>query len=170
MTVTLRTSAHRSLVPLVAVLILAACSGGKAGDAADADQAVAAQDTAGAMSGMEAMQDMPGMPGMGGSGMLAQMQAHMRMMDGAGADSMLAMLPTHRQLVANMIVEFNRDMRGMNMPSDAAWTATVDSLRQDLTRMPEMSGAELHQFMPAHGARVRRLMESHQGMMGSMRR
>lgn len=169
MTVVLRTFAHRSLVPLVAALVLAACSGDKAGDAADADQAVAAQDTAGAMSGMEGMQDMPGMPGMGGSGMMAQMQAHMRMMDGAGADSIQSMLPAHRQMVANMIAQANKDMRDMNMPGDAAWTATVDSLRQDLTRMPEMSGAELHQFMPAHGARVRRLMESHRAMMGNMR-
>lgn len=166
MTVALRTFVHRSLVLHVATLGLAACSGSKSGDAADADQAAAAQDTAGAMSGMPGMQDMPGM---GGSGMMEQMQAHLHMMDGAGADSIQSMLPAHRQMVANMIAQFNRDMRGMNVPSDAAWTATVDSLRQDLTRMPEMSASELQQFMPGHGARVRRLMESHGTMMGNMR-
>jgi hypothetical protein len=78
------------------------------------------------------------------------------------------MLPTHRQVLANMIAEANKDMRDMNMPSAAAWTATVDSLRRDLTRMPEMSASELHQFMPTHEARVKRLMDSHRAMMGSM--
>jgi hypothetical protein len=168
MKVARRTLARRSFVA-VAVglgLGLAACSAADSGNAADSGQASAAQDTAGAMSGMEGM---PGMPGTGGSGMMEQMQAHLRMMDGAGPDSIQAMLPTHRQMVANMIAQFNKDMRGMNMPSDTAWTATVDSLRQDLTRMPEMSASELQQFMPAHGARVMRLMESHRTMMGSMR-
>lgn len=161
-----RTLASRSLVTLAAALALAACSGGEAENAADTSQAPAAQDSAGAMSGMGGMQ---GMQGMAGGGMMEQMQAHMRMMDGAGADSMQAMLPMHRQMVANMLAQFNKDMRGMDMTSNTAWNATVDSLRQDLTRMPEMSASELQQFMPAHGARVMRLMESHRSMMGNMK-
>ena len=72
-------------------------------------------------------------------------------------------------MVANMMSQANKDMRDMNMMSDAAWTATVDSLRQDLTRMPEMSASDLQLFMPTHQARVRRLMESHRTMMGNMK-
>lgn len=165
MKVARRTPAHRALVAVAAALTLGACSAADPGDAADTGQGSTAQDTAGAMSGMEGM---PGAPGTRVSGMMVQMQAHLRMMDGASADSIQAMLPTHRQVLANMIAEANKDMRDMNMPSDAAWTATVDSLRRDLTRMPEMSASELHQFMPTHEARVKRLMDSHRAMMGSM--
>lgn len=156
-----RTLASRSLVTLAAALALAACSNGESGDAADTSQAPAAQDTAGTMSGMGGMEGM--------SGMTEQMQAHMRMMDGASGDSIAAMLPMHRQMVANMISTMNREMQGMDMSGDAAWTATIDSLRQDLTRMPEMSAPELGQFMPDHRARVMRLMESHRSMMANMK-
>lgn len=116
---------------------------------------------------------MAGMPGMGGTagaagGMGAEMEAHMRMMQGASADSLRAMLPMHRQMVANMLSRMNGEMRQMNMPADVPWTATVDSLRQDLVRMPEMSGAELKEMMPGHVARVSRLADMHQRMMASM--
>lgn len=161
-----RTLARCSLVPLAAALALAACSDGKSGDAAETAQAPAAQDSAGAMAGMEGM---PGMQGTGGSGTMEQMQAHLRMMEGADADSVQAMLPTHRQKVANMLAQFNKDMRDMGTASNTAWSATVDSLRQDLTRMPEMRAPELKRFMAAHRARVMRLMESHGTMMASMK-
>ena len=109
----------------------------------------------------------PGMGGMQGTGggTLEQMQAHLGSMRGAGGDSLKAMLPTHRPMTANMIAEMNREMRQMNMPADPAWTATVDSLRQDLVRMPEMSPAELQGAMPAHEARIERLMQMHRSMM-----
>jgi hypothetical protein len=151
---------------LATALSLAACSGNDtAADANAARTPMTASDT-GAMSGMSGMQ---GMQGMGDGGMMQQMQNHMRLMDGAGADNIASMLPTHRQMVANMIAQFNKDMRDMNMASDNAWNATVDSLRQDLTRMPEMQESELQQFMSAHGARVTRLMESHRKMMSDMK-
>jgi PBP1b-binding outer membrane lipoprotein LpoB len=117
---------------------------------------------------MPGMSDMPGMQdGMMG-GMMGQMMGHMQMMRGAGADSMQAMLPMHRQMVANMLAQMNREMREMNMTTDARWDATVDSLRNDLTRMPEMSGSELQTMMPAHHDRMMRLMEMHRTMMSDM--
>lgn len=72
----------------------------------------------------------------------------------------------HRQMAANMLTQFNREMAQMNMPDDAAWRATVDSLRQDLARMPEWSAAEMQQMLPGHRARMLRLMEVHGSMMG----
>lgn len=151
------------ILTLASALLLAACPGEDGGEGA-ADTAARAGDTAQGMGGMQGMQ------GMGGAGgMMAQMQSHMRMMEGAGADSMKVMLPTHRQMVANMISEFNREMRQMNMRADAAWQAVIDSLRQDNIRMPEMSASELRTFMPEHRARVMRLMEMHRSMMANMK-
>ncbi len=145
---------------------LAACGGGGekpgAGDSARADT--------GASAG--GMQGMPGMGGMGekqDSGMMAQMQSHMRLMDGASADSLGAMLPAHRQMVANMLAQMNQEMRSMKMAENSPWHALVDSLRQDLVHMPEMNPTELKAFMPAHRARITRLMEMHSAMMGSMK-
>ncbi len=124
----------------------------------------------GGMNGMNGMPAMGGMQGMGGGGMMAQMtpqmMTHMRMMQGASADSMAAMMPMHRQMMANMLARMNGEMRGMHMPADARWTATADSLRQDLVRMPELSAPELKAMMPAHLERMKRLMEMHRGMMG----
>lgn len=161
-----RTLGHRSLVTLATALTLAACSGNDTAADANADQPRTSASDTGAMSGMGGMQ---GMQGMDDGGMMQQMQSHMRLMDGAGADSITSLLPTHRQMVANMIGQFNKDMRDMNMTTDNAWNATVDSLRQDLTRMPEMPASELQQFMSAHVTRVTRLMESHQKMMRDMK-
>ncbi|HUF75599.1 MAG TPA: hypothetical protein VMM35_04940, partial [Longimicrobiales bacterium] len=77
-------------------------------------------------------------------------------------------LPTHRQMVANMLSQMNREMSSMNMAGDTAWAAVVDSLRSDLTRMPGMGGAELAALMPAHRERMERLMSMHAAMMGRM--
>ena len=100
--------------------------------------------------------------------MMKQMTAHMQVMDGAGADSLHAMMPMHRQLTANMLARMNREMRDMNMAADAAWNATVDSLRHDLTQMPELTRSELESMMPGHHARMTRLMEMHRTMMSDM--
>ncbi|HUF51830.1 MAG TPA: hypothetical protein VMN60_13470 [Longimicrobiales bacterium] len=148
---------------VAAALFLSAC---RAADDADTG-AVPADTVAGAAD------DTGGMPGMGGTagmqmGMMDQMMGHMQMMQGAGMDSMKALLPMHRQMLANMIAQMNREMRDMNMTMDAQWDATVDSLRSDLTSMPDMSAQELHAAMPAHHERVLRLMDMHRTMMKNM--
>ena len=153
---------------IAAAVALSACARENGGDSADTaapggnTAGAAAQDTGG-------MQGMEGMQGMRGGGMTEQMQSHMRMMDGAGADSMKAMLPMHRQMVANMISQFDREMRQMNMKADPAWQATIDSLRQENVRLPEMNASELRAFMPQHRARVMRLMDMHRAMMGNVK-
>ncbi|MGH7475695.1 MAG: hypothetical protein ACRELD_05350 [Longimicrobiales bacterium] len=153
-----------SSAALLAATVLIACGGPEA----DTDTAADAQGTADqadrGMEGMRGMAGMEGMQGMGG-GMMERMQAHMQMMQGMSGDSMMAMMPQHRQMAANMIAQFNREMREMNMATDAEWNALVDSLRADLTRMPELSMAEMQALMPEHHARMRRLMQMHQSMM-----
>lgn len=163
-----RTAVRPAVIAAVvaATLAMGACRGTENAPAA-ADSAATRSDTAAAMPGTARM-DHGDMPGMQDGGMMDQMQAHMRMMDGASADSMRAMMPTHRQMVANMLAQLNREMRDMNMQSDAAWTATVDSLRRDLVRLPELSGGELQSFMPEHRGRVMRLVEMHRSMMRRM--
>ncbi|HEU0300839.1 MAG TPA: hypothetical protein VFR37_15360 [Longimicrobium sp.] len=144
---------------LLLSLALPACGG------PDAAQEKAAAPPAAAPTGVGAAPGMQGMGGMQGGGMMEEMQTHMRSMQGAGGDSLRAMLPMHRQMAANMIARMNREMRDMNMAAGAGWTATVDSLRQDLVRMPEMDAEELHAFMLAHEGRLNRLMEMHREMM-----
>lgn len=87
----------------------------------------------------------------------------MQAMHGAGGDSLRAMLPPHRRIAANLLAEMNREMRRMRMVADPAWTATVDSVRQDLMRLPEMGAAEMQSAMPE--ARLTWLMGMHQAMI-----
>ena len=143
---------------LATTTVLAACGTEPEQTRSAADPVESGAEPAEGMEGMEGMQD----------GMMEQMTAHMQMMDGAGADSLQAMVAMHRQMAANMLARMNREMREMNMTADAAWNATVDSLRQDLTRMPELTGSELEAMMPGHHARMMRLMEMHRTMMSEM--
>lgn len=159
------------------VAVMAACDSGQTAQNDASDTAPGGQATQPATG----MQGMPGMGGTAGTGgmrgmagmqrgdMMTQMQNHLRMMNGASGDSLETMLPAHRQMVWNMLAQMNQQMRNMNMTADPQWTALVDSLRQDLVRMPDMGAKELHDIMPAHRARIARLMGMHRFMMGSMK-
>lgn len=153
----------RPALALIAALSLAACGGGEPDEA---PEAAVAEQPAGGMQGMEGMPGMQGMPMEGG--MMDEMRAHMQAMDGASGEALRADLPMHRQRVANMIARMNREMREMDMPADEEWDATVEALRDDLRRMPEMGADELEALMPEHRARVGRLMEMHGEMMAAM--
>jgi hypothetical protein len=146
------------MLPGLAVILAltAACGPGAEEDAGEGE--------------MPMMQDeaMLGM-GMGdGGGMMDDMGAHLSMMAAMHGDSLMAQLPMHRQMLANMIARMNREMADMDMAADAAWNATVDSLRADLVRMPDMDAAELEAMMPEHRARAMRLIEMHRAMMAEM--
>jgi hypothetical protein len=152
----------RMVLPtLVCILLSSGCKAKEQSPPAQppaAEQAEApAPDTTGGMGGMAGMS----------SGATDEMRSHMSTMMGAAADSMAAMLPAHRQMVANMLAQFGREMRDMNMTADAAWNALADSVRTDLTRLPELNPTELETAMAAHAARVQRLMEMHQRMGGT---
>lgn len=153
------TIVRKSGTLFLAIVLLAACA--ERDDVDETDAGAGVPDTAAAAG----MQDMPGMGGMQSQSMMDDMSSHMEVMRGATADSMQAMLPMHRQMAANLLSQMNGEMRDMNMSGDATWTATADSVRNDLTRMPEMSAEELRTFMPAHQERMRRLMDMHRRMM-----
>ena len=169
-------------ITLVATALLAACTGEQGGSTertgepsvpAESSTAASATSTpvgaaADTMAGMAGMPGMSGMSGMG-DGKMSDMHPHMTMMEKASPDSMKAMLPAHRQMVANMLSQMSAEMRKMNMPADAAFTAIGDSLRQDLVRMPDLPAAELARYFPAHHARMMRYMKAHEQMMKGMK-
>lgn len=124
----------------------------------------------GGMKGKEGMSGMNGMNGMNGMmGMMTEMNTHMQGMMKASGEQMKGMMPAHRQMTANMLAEMNAEMKKMNMSGDAGWNALADSVRQDLTHLPEMSARELADVMPAHQARMMRLMQMHQAMTKNMK-
>lgn len=162
--------ASRSLaVSLVAGLMaVAGCrrSNEKAADSLNGSAVVgAAKDSA--PGGMAAM---PGMAGAAsGKGMMDSMETHMRTMTTASTGQLKTLLPMHRQMVANMISQMNQEMRTMNMPATPAWTATMDSVRQDLIHQPDMSAGDLAASLPSHHARITRLLGMHRDMMAKMK-
>jgi len=171
---------YRSSIALAVLAVaLGACTTKEAGvDTTGAAMRAGSGDsaTAGSVSEMP-MQGMGGMKGMsggdssamGGMTMMADMQTQMDAMMKASPEQMKAMLPMHRQMAANMLAQMNTKMRTMNMPADVAWTATVDSVRQDLVRLPEQSARQLKDAVPAHHARMMRLMQMHGAMMKGMK-
>ena len=158
----------RIMAVTVFMAVAAACTRGKpapgAGDSTAAGSSGAQADSPPSMAGMQGAGDLPGM-----QGMMTQMQAHLHMLESADGDSIKAVLPTHRQMTANLLAAMNREMSSMNMKGDAAWTAIVDSVRQDLVNLADQGAAELEDVMPAHRRRIARLMEAHQAMMKDMK-
>ena len=150
----------RLVITLLSVPLVTSCDGGE-----DAPEPMA-EEADSAMAGMEGMEGMGGMR-MSGA-MMERMRAHMGQIDGRTGEQMMADLPRHRQMVANMISQMNREMREMDMAADEEWSSTIGALREDLRRLPEMSGEELESFMPDHRKRVMRLMEMHESMMAGM--
>jgi hypothetical protein len=152
--------------PIVALLVASALALSACADDGEGDRPM---DTG------EMPADMPhrdGPPGMGSmdmaAGTMQDMTSHMQMMQNVSADSMMTLMPAHRQMGETMLEQMDEEMRAMNMQPDAQWNATADSIRQDMTRMPDMSAAELQAFMPEHRARMMRLMDMHRAMMRSM--
>jgi hypothetical protein len=189
---TIHSQSTRGLFTLSVAAVLAACSSGSktqpAASAADTLPAVTAAQTSGlqqtgtqqpeGMSGTSHnvrnnMSKMSGMADMQQGGATAAMMdsitAQMQRMKGMSVAQMQAVMPMHRQMTANMLAQMNSEMRGMKMTASPAWTSTMDSLRQDIVHMPEMSAPELTRFMPAHQARVERLMAMHRSMMKGMK-
>lgn len=98
--------------------------------------------------------------------MMESMEVHMRVMDTASAATMLARMPRHHQMADNMLSRMNEEVRIMNLPTDSIWPATVDSVRQDLSRMRAMAGSDMKAMMPAHLARMRWLIQMQRTMTG----
>lgn len=160
-----RSNLRRAIAALLVAGIAVACqSKGNDLDSAKGAATTAGKDSTSAMAGM------PGMSGTSASaGMMDSIETHLRTITAARPDQMKAMVPMHRQLVANMISQMNQEMRTMNMPANATWTATMDSVRQDLIHLPDMSSPDIAASIPARHSRITRLLEMHRDMMAKMK-
>ena len=149
----------RFLIPALAVFAVAACAPAHDRSADSATRnALAAPDT-----GMP-MQSMP-TRAVGSGAMVEQMRLHLRAMEAMNADSVRMGLPMHVEMTDGMLAQMTREMMQMKMPADPRWSALMDSVHQDLARMPGMNGAELLKTMAEHRARLTRLMEMHHRML-----
>ena len=163
----------RNVTAVFIATVLVACgrSESRTGSPADSAATTRGNSSAGSLEGANrpsSTSTAGAMPGMMSMATLDSMETHMRMMDGMSGEQMKSTLPAHRQMLANMLSQMNQEMRSMNMSGDPQWTATADSIRQDLIQMPEMSPQELKRVMPAHHARITRLMEMHRKMTQKM--
>ena len=100
--------------------------------------------------------------------MMVEMRAHLLAVSGVGSDSLSRMMPGHRQMAANLLQQMDAEMRTMGMTVDTTWRAATDSVRHDLTRLPELTPEELPAFMRGHGERLERIMMLHDSMVGTM--
>jgi hypothetical protein len=139
---------------IVLALLLAACGPGEEA----APPAAAAPDSA-------AQDPMSGMAASPTGRMIEDMRAAIARINASPAESLAVHLPDHRRNTANLLAEMNREMESMQMGSDATWSATVDSVRQDLVRLAEADGEQVRALLPDHTRRVERLMASHEQMM-----
>lgn len=142
---------------MFAVLPVASCD--LAHEHPAADSIIAAARAAGADTGMP-MHSMP-TRAVGSGTMMEEMRATMRAMQMMDADSLHSAMPMHRKMASDMLAQMNREMTERKLPADARWSALMDSIRQDLARMPAMSAGEVAAIMPAHHGRLTRLMDLH---------
>ncbi len=137
----------------IAVVALAGCS--KRPEAAPA----AAADTATKPAAQSMTMSMAGM------NLMPAVRAHLDSLGQATPAQLAGMMAGHQELMSRMMDAMGKDMRGMNMTPDAAWTALGDSVRQDLADLPGLSGTALKTRMGAHIGRMQRMLAMHEGMM-----
>lgn len=105
---------------------------------------------------------------MRGMQMMPHMRAHMDSMAGKSPQQMQAMMANHETMMSQMMDRMGADMRNMKMSSTPEWTALTDSVKQDLSELPNLKGQALSSRMQAHSERVRRLIAAHEQMMKGM--
>ena len=106
----------------------------------------------------------PGMLGMM-NGLSPAMQSDLASVRGADESTLHALLPHHRKMIESTLAQMNAEMRQLHMPHTTAWTALVDSIRQDLTLLEDRTGADLIRTVIENAARVERAAAMHQRMM-----
>ncbi|MDQ2667109.1 MAG: hypothetical protein M3Z05_14005 [Gemmatimonadota bacterium] len=152
---------------------LAACSpaGGKT-STADSVASARAGSLEGPMQGngsamMGSAGGMGSMGAMTGASVSDSMETRLRAMDGMSATQIAAAFPAHRQAAGAMLSRMSADVQGMPMAKNMNWGATTDSIRQDLSHMAGLTGAQMNAAMPAYHARMTRMMGMHGQMMAT---
>jgi hypothetical protein len=133
-----------------------ACGGGDAGEGEEAaDTGAAGTPPAGGAAP----------PAAGGgttsAALITDMRGHLSRLEAAGGDEIPPMVPEHASRVEALIAQMERERQARGAMVSAAWDATVDSVRQDLTRMRGLTASDLEGMVDAHAERVTRLMDLH---------
>jgi hypothetical protein len=74
-----------------------------------------------------------------------------------------SLVPRHVQLVTHTLVLLEMSRQKAGTPADPAWTATADSVKADLKAMPGLTPSALTAMLPAHVARIQRLVAGEHG-------
>jgi hypothetical protein len=82
-----------------------------------------------------------------------------------GPAHMETIISRHTLTTANMLAGMAADLQRAGVAGDAAWTARVDSVRQDLTRMSKLSEQELVPFLQDHTQLIHRLTQQYHTLM-----
>jgi hypothetical protein len=67
-------------------------------------------------------------------------------------------LGAHISAVNGMLSRFEDKVRAMHVTMDPDWVAVIDSVKNDVARMPDMPTGQLHDFLPEHNRRVMRIV------------
>jgi hypothetical protein len=136
-----------------------ACGGGDAGEDGEAADTGAAAPAGGAAA------PAGGAGAAGGAGssatMITEMRSQLSRLTSAGGDEIPPMVPEHAGRVEVLLAQMQQERQARGAMVSAAWDATVDSVRQDLTRMRGLTASELEGMVDAHAERVTRLMDMH---------
>ena len=76
----------------------------------------------------------------------------------ASADEQKQLLGAHISAVNGMLSRFEDNVRAMHVTMDPDWVAVIDSVKNDVARMPDMPTEQLHDFLPEHNRRVMRIV------------
>ena len=170
------TTVKTAALVVLAIAALSACRvSGDAGASRDAaDSGRAGRDSTVSPSGSQHPDGSPHVgatPGMlasphqTGNARIDSVGAQMRANEALNPAQVKALIPRHRRMVARMLSEMNGDVRRMQVTAIPGWTAIMDSVRRDLAKLPGLPAEELRDALPAHDARVLRLMQMHADLM-----
>ena len=160
-----RNGARSASAPIVALLMLAAATACGPHEAATIHDSAAIRDV-GSLEGAT------GAPSSGPAGQHAEstravdadravmdsLRAQLRMMSAMNAQELSAILPAHGRMVTSLLPRRTHESPTGADPGNDALKATLDSVRADLVRLPAMTAQQLRQAMPAHLARVQRIV------------
>ena len=160
---------HASAVRIIAVVVaFTACSSTDRTNQSVAENPQRATER-GILNAMPSM-DSAGELNRGGTvgasaAMMRDWVAHDRALRRLRGSKLMAALPDHRQLTANLVSQMQMDMRAAQISTARPWDALVDSVLHDLVRLPDESVSGVTAMMPAHRARVARLITMHARML-----
>ncbi|HEX6533945.1 MAG TPA: hypothetical protein VF041_05065 [Gemmatimonadaceae bacterium] len=140
---------RRVALAAVAALSVMACERGSAAQASVTMRTAPARDADG---------EPPGTDRESIKRTVAEVTADVNRILAADAAGQRRLLPAHTRAVNGMLSRFETKVRAMHVSVDPDWVAVIDSVQSDLARMPAMSPAELHAFMPGHTRRVMRIV------------